>query len=109
PLVCRLALEFLDILDELLPSIRRMGAYFVDALNDLGRRHSFVKAVRGKGLMIGVELDFPGEPLVRDALADGMLINCTHGNVLRFLPPYIVTEREIDSAVAKLGAIFKKY
>ena len=55
-LACRVALEFFDILDELMPSIERVGAYFRSALEDLGRKHSFVKEVRGRGLMIGVEL-----------------------------------------------------
>ena len=108
PLACRVALEFLDILDELLPSIRSTGAYFRMRLRELAHHHHFVKEVRGEGLMIGVELDIPGKQIVLDALAAGMLINCTHETVLRFLPPYIVTEREVDQAIAKLKRIFKK-
>jgi acetylornithine/N-succinyldiaminopimelate aminotransferase len=109
PLACRLALEFLDILDGLLPSIRAHGAYFRSKLQDLARRHSYIREVRGEGLMIGVQLDIPGKQMVNDALADGLLINCTHDTVLRFLPPYIITEREIDIAIKKLAKIFKKW
>ena len=58
--------------------------------------------------MIGVQLDIPGKQMVNDALADGLLINCTHDTVLRFLPPYIITEREIDLAISKLAKVFKK-
>jgi len=108
PLACRVALEFCDILDELLPQIQRVGGYFHLQLNELARKHSFVKEVRGFGLMIGVDLHIPGKQLVLDAMAEGLLINCTHDTVLRFLPPYIVTEREVDVAVKILAKLFSK-
>jgi acetylornithine/N-succinyldiaminopimelate aminotransferase len=108
PLACRLALEFLDILEDLLPSIRTRGVYFRAKLQELAQKHSFIREVRGEGLMIGVQLDIPGKQMVNDALADGLLINCTHDTVLRFLPPYIITEREIDLAISKLAKVFKK-
>ena len=107
-LVCRVALEFLDILDELLPSIQRVGGYFHVVLNELARKHGFVKEVRGFGLMLGMELAIPGKQIVLDAMAEGLLINCTHETVLRFLPPYIVTEKEVDQAVKTLGRLFAK-
>lgn len=108
PLACRVALEFLDILDGLLPHIREVGGYFQVKLNDLARKHGFVKEVRGFGLMLGVELAMPGKQIVLDALAEGLLINCTHDKVLRFLPPYNVSEKEIDQAVRVLGKVFGK-
>lgn len=108
PLACRVALEFLDILDELLPAIQRVGGYFHVMLNELARKHGFVKEVRGFGLMLGVELAMSGKQLVLDAMAEGLLINCTHDTVLRFLPPYIVTEKEVDQCVKILGKVFGK-
>ena len=72
------------------------------------RRYGFIKEVRGQGLMIGVELDIPGKQMVVDAMADGMLMNCTHDTVLRFLPPFILTEKQVDAAAGKLNKIFKK-
>ena len=108
PLACRVALEFCDILDELLPQIQRVGGYFHVELNELARKHSFVKEVRGFGLMIGVDLQIPGKQIVLDAIGEGLLINCTHDTVLRFLPPYIVTEKEIDQAVKILAKLFNK-
>jgi predicted acetylornithine/succinylornithine family transaminase len=108
PLACRVALEFLDILDELLPHIQEVGGYFHVMLNELARKHAFVKEVRGYGLMLGVELTMPGKQLVLDAMAEGLLMNCTHDTVLRFLPPYNVTEKEIDQAVKVLGRLFAK-
>jgi predicted acetylornithine/succinylornithine family transaminase len=107
-LACRVALEFLDILDELLPSIQRVGGYFHVVLNELARKHGFVKEVRGFGLMLGMELAVPGKQLVLDAMAEGLLINCTHETVLRFLPPYIATEKEVDQVVKTLAKLFAK-
>ncbi len=108
PLACRVALECLEILDELLPAIQRVGGYFKDSLETLARKHSFVREVRGYGLMLGVDLAIPGKQFVLDAMAEGMLINCTHDTVLRFLPPYIITEKEVDRAVRILGRLFRK-
>jgi acetylornithine/N-succinyldiaminopimelate aminotransferase len=107
-LACRVALEFFDILEELLPAIQRVGGYFHVMLNDLARKYAFVKEVRGFGLMIGVEMEIPGKQMVLDAMAEGLLMNCTHDTVLRFLPPYISTERDVDAAVKILGKIFAK-
>ena len=100
--------EFLDILEGLLPHIQEVGGYFHVKLNDLARKHGFVKEVRGFGLMLGVELAVPGKQIVLDAMAEGLLINCTHDKVLRFLPPYNVSEKEIDQAVKVLGKVFGK-
>jgi predicted acetylornithine/succinylornithine family transaminase len=107
-LACRVALEFLDILDELLPSIQRVGGYFHVSLNELARKHGVIKEVRGFGLMLGVELNVPGKQLVLDAIGQGLLINCTHDTVLRFLPAYVVTEKEVDQAVKILGKLMAK-
>ena len=108
-LACRVALEFFDILEGLLPSIHQVGGYFRMRLDELGRKHSFIKEIRSTGLMIGVELTVPGKQLVLDAMAEGMLINCTHDVVLRFLPPYILTEKDVDRAVKVLAKIFRKF
>jgi predicted acetylornithine/succinylornithine family transaminase len=107
-LACRVAIEFLDVLEELLPSIQRVGGYFHVVLNDLARKHAFVKEVRGFGLMLGMELAVPGKQIVLDAMAEGLLINCTHDTVLRFLPPYIATEKDVDQVVKVLAKLFAK-
>ena len=107
PLACRVALEFFDVLDELLPSINSVGVYFRMRLTELMRAYPFVKEVRGQGLMIGVELDFPCKQLVLDGIREGLLFNCTHETVLRFLPPYILSEQDVDRAIGVLSKIFK--
>ncbi|MFZ0589547.1 MAG: aminotransferase class III-fold pyridoxal phosphate-dependent enzyme, partial [Bryobacteraceae bacterium] len=100
-------LEFLDVLEELLPSINHVGGYFRMRLTELARRHSFIKEVRGPGLMIGVDLEFPGKQLVLDGMKEGLLFNCTHETVLRFLPPYILTEHDVDRAIQGLTRVLK--
>jgi acetylornithine/N-succinyldiaminopimelate aminotransferase len=107
PLACRVAIEFMNILDPLLPHIEEMGRYFLAKLVELQKQFSFIREVRGQGLMIGVELSFPGKQLVLDAMEQGLLINCTHETVLRFLPPYISTDKEIDRAVRILKRVFR--
>ena len=77
-------------------------------LTELQRQFSFIKEVRGAGLMIGVELAFPCKPVVLDCLEQGMLINCTHDYTLRALPPYIITEQEVDRAITILKRVFRK-
>ena len=107
-LACRVSLEFLDIMEDLLPSIRKVGDYFKDRLQKLAGKHSFVKQVRGFGLMLGMELAFPGKQIVLDAIEAGLLINCTHETVLRFLPPYITTEAEVDRGLKILDKVLAK-
>jgi acetylornithine/succinyldiaminopimelate/putrescine aminotransferase len=77
-------------------------------LNELARKHPVIKEVRGFGLMLGVELAVPGKQVVLDAMAEGLLINCTHDTVLRFLPPYIITEKDVDQAVKTVGKLLSK-
>ena len=108
PLACRVALEFFDILDTLMPAITATGSYFRMRLTELAQKHSFIREVRGYGLMIGVELDFSGKQIVLDAMAAGLLLNCTHNVVLRALPPYILTEADVDRAIRVLDKVFKK-
>lgn len=106
---CRIAIEFFDILDELMPGLIETGAYFRMRLQELGRKFAFIKEVRGAGLMVGVELTAPGKQIVLDAMAEGLLLNCTHDVVLRFLPPYIIGIREVDQAIRILTKAFKKF
>ena len=107
PLACRVALEFMDILDTLLPHIEQAGTYFQMKLEELKKKFSFIQEIRGRGLMVGVDLSIPGKQIVLDAMEHGLLLNCTHETVLRFLPPYIVAEKEIDRAVSILKKVLQ--
>ena len=92
-----------------MPSINSVGSYFRMRLTELAQKHKFIKEVRGAGLMIGVELAIPGKQMVVDGIEEGVLFNCTHETVLRFLPPYILTEQDVERAVSSLDKIFCKY
>ena len=98
PVVTAAALAALEILSqaEFLAEVMAKGEYFRENLRQLQARHACIKEVRGLGLMIGVELDRDGVPLVTACREKGALINCTQGNILRFLPPLIVSREEID-------------
>ena len=106
-MACRVALEFADILDELLPHITQVGAYFRMKLDEMAKHFHCIREVRGVGLMLGVELEFSGKQIVLDAMAEGLLINATHDTVLRFLPPYIITEELVDRSVATLTKVLR--
>jgi predicted acetylornithine/succinylornithine family transaminase len=108
PLACRVALEFIDILEELLPTIRLRSELFRTRLNELAQRYEYIKEVRVFGLMIGVELHMPGKQLVLDMIERGLLMNCTHDVVLRMLPPYTISEPEVDRAISLLDRALKQ-
>jgi acetylornithine/N-succinyldiaminopimelate aminotransferase len=92
----------------MLDHCREVGAYFLLRLKELGEKFSFVREVRGRGLILGMELSMDGGPIVKQMMDRGILINCTMGNVLRFLPPLIVTKKEVDQVVTTLEEVFRE-
>ena len=105
-LACRAALLFLEELTTkgLLENVQRSGAYLERGLRAMATRQPAIKAVRGAGLMWGVELDRPALAVVDAARERRLLINRTSDTVVRLLPPFIITEREIDEALPLLEA-----
>ena len=102
-LACRAALVVLDELDRgLQSSVRRTSAHLFAGLRALRGRHASIVDVRGAGLMAGIEMSADAAPLVTAALERGLLVNRTATTVIRLLPPYIVTEQDIDEALAVL-------
>jgi acetylornithine aminotransferase len=94
------------ILDEgLLERAERMGAYLVGKLERLQAKHAIVEEVRGIGLMVGMSLRIPAGEIVKQGHARGLLLNVTHDTVLRFVPPLVVTESEIDAAISILDEL----
>jgi acetylornithine/N-succinyldiaminopimelate aminotransferase len=111
PLACAAALASFETLiedDIIIPAAAQLGRHFLQGLENLKRKYSFVKDVRGKGLLIGMELDFPGKDIVSACIKEGLLINCTMDTVLRFMPPLIIVEEEIDRLLETLDGIFAK-
>ncbi len=92
-----------------LDNCRAMGDYLLRRLEDFKNRYDFITTVRGRGLIIGMELSIDGGDIVKKCLAKGLLINCTVGKVLRFLPPLIVTKAEIDEMLGILDEVLQEY
>ena len=109
PLACSAACAAIEaILEEkLIENAAQVGDYFIEKLKGLQKKYSFIKDVRGKGLMIGVELKFEGKDIVSKCQEKGILINCTVNKVLRFIPPLIVTKEEVDKVTDVLDEVFK--
>ena len=107
PLVCAAANATLDAIidDDLLANSKEMGQYLKDELDKIKENHDIIKEVRGCGLMVGIELTEPGAEYVDKFREKGFLINCTAGNVLRFVPPLIITKADIDEFVKALDEI----
>ncbi len=107
PLMCSAALAAMHALEEdgILENGIAMGDYLRSKLEELCDKYSFIKEVRGRGLILGMELDCDGGEIVKQAMQRGLLINCTVGTVLRFVPPLVVTKPDIDAAITILGAI----
>jgi predicted acetylornithine/succinylornithine family transaminase len=111
PLACAAAIASIEALLEdniIIPNVAQLGAYFQQGLGKLKQKYSFVRDVRGQGLLIGMELDVPGKDIVSACLREGLLINCTVDTVLRFMPPLIISEEEIDLLIEALDRIFAK-
>ena len=112
PLACAAANVVLDTVgNELfLASVAKKGQYMKSRLQELQAKFpSLVKEVRGMGLILGMEITKPGRDIVNACLEKGAIINCTAGNVLRFVPPLIVTQEHIDEVCDILAEVLPEY
>lgn len=111
PLVSAAALATMDVLlhEGVLENCVEMGNYLRQSLEQLSSKYTCCGEVRGRGLILGLQLDIEGAPLVTAALKKGLLINCTAGKVLRFVPPLIVNKGEIDHAIEILDQVFTEF
>ncbi len=109
PLACAVSIAVIDTMrrDNLLDHIRNMGKHFLEQLQSLAASHSAITDVRGRGLMLGIEVS--NAELAKHVAAQMMerhiLINRTSETVLRFLPPYIIERHHIDLAIQALDDI----
>jgi acetylornithine/N-succinyldiaminopimelate aminotransferase len=101
PLACAAALQTLKVIEKenVCEMARVRGQYLLTRINDLSTNWNTIKNVRGKGLMIGVELAFPGAPVVKEMLKRGVLSNCASNTVIRLVPPLIISKEDIDTIV----------
>jgi acetylornithine/succinyldiaminopimelate/putrescine aminotransferase len=104
PLACRIALEFLSIVEEekLLENVNKVGAYLQDKLKELVSKRNAAIGVRGRGFIQGIQLEIPARPVVDEGLAEGVLFNSTHDTVVRFLPPFLMEEKHVDKGIRVL-------
>ncbi|MEQ1626589.1 MAG: acetylornithine transaminase [Nitrospira sp.] len=110
PLACAAGLAVCRILIEgrVLEQARRMGDYLAKELADFKDRHRAVRDVRGLGLLQGLEVEIDAKAVVADCLTRGVLVNATSERVLRFVPPLIITQAEIDRVLEILSSIFNQ-
>lgn len=110
PLVCAVALEFLSTVEDehLLENVRERGSQLRAELTRIAADFDFIREVRGEGLIFGIELAVEGKPYVEAALREGLIINCTHECVLRLLPPFIVTKRQVDEFAQRFRQVLQK-
>jgi predicted acetylornithine/succinylornithine family transaminase len=86
----------------------KMGKYFVKGLEALKKRFSFIREIRGEGLILGVELEIDGNKIAEACLQEGLLLNCTAYKVLRFVPPLIIKKNEIDRGLDILEKVLAR-
>jgi acetylornithine aminotransferase len=111
PLVTAVACEVLKRISDptFLERVGTVGAYFKERLQTIQAKYPrLVREIRGRGLILGMELELPGKDLVRRCQELGFLINCTVDTVLRFVPPLVVSEAEIDRLIQALDTAFSE-
>lgn len=111
PLLAAAALAAMKVYleDNVLENCLAMGSYLQQKFEELKENYDFIVEVRGRGLILGMELNIEGGEMVKTALERGLLINCTVGKVLRFVPPLTVSQDEIDQMLEILEGIFAEY
>ena len=110
PLACAAAVAVVEAIEEeyLLDNAEKMGQYTNQKLQQLKDKHPIIDHIRGKGLMIGIQLTESGKDIVDKCLEKGLRINCTHDSVLRFMPSMTVTSDQIDQAVEILDGVLSE-
>jgi acetylornithine/N-succinyldiaminopimelate aminotransferase len=110
PLACAAALKVLELLldNGKLEQSRSASEYLAKGLSKLAKQFSCVQEARGMGLLQGLELSIDGKPIVMECLEQRVLINCTVGRVLRFVPPLIVSKSQIDRLLTVLSDVLSK-
>ena len=108
PIVTAAALEVCKTLleEQIIESGKVAGSYFKDKLLALKDRHAIIEDVRGLGLLLGMKLKIDGAPIVKQCMQNGFLINCIQDRILRFIPPLVISEKEIDPLIECLDGIF---
>ncbi len=107
PLSCSAGIATLQALtqDGLIENAAKMGKMLHDGLDKLKEKHSIIRQVRGKGLMIGVEMKFDVKQILFDGISSGLLLLYSGRNILRFLPPLVISEEDISKTLESLDVL----
>ena len=110
PLSCAAGTATIQALTEdgLVESATKMGKIFLEGLERLKEKHRIIREIRGKGLMIGVEMKFDVKDLLFDGIANNLLLLYSGKNILRLLPPLVISESDINKALETLDVILSK-
>jgi predicted acetylornithine/succinylornithine family transaminase len=102
------SMAFLETIEteNLLGHVKIISSYFIKQLVGLQQKYQFITEVRGRGLMLGLVLDKTSAEIVNQLRDAGLICNGTAETVLRFLPPYIITESHVDEAISIMTAVF---
>lgn len=108
PLACTAISKVIDLFEEmdLLKNVEETGAYLYEKLEEITARHDCIKAHRGVGLMQGLECDCPVGDIINRAVEKGLLLINAGTNIIRFIPPLIVSKQDIDDMTAILDTCF---
>jgi len=110
PLVCRAALVFLDEVDRgLLDNVQARGAQLRAGLEQLLRDLPIVREVRGLGLMLGLRLWHSAQDVQKALYQQGLITNCTAGDVLRIVPPFVITKEQVEQGLRILRAVIARF
>ena len=106
PIACAASLATIDLIEnEYMENAATTGQYAIDALTEIMHRHPSIGDVRGKGLMIGVELKEKAGPYVQKLMEKGVIALLAGATVIRLLPPLVISKNEIDKVVSTLGEV----
>jgi acetylornithine/N-succinyldiaminopimelate aminotransferase len=107
PLVTRVAYEVFKIIkkEKILDNVKKMGKFLENKLEKLKNRFSFIKEIRGKGLMIGIELKMESYPIFLKCLENRLIVNSTHKNILRIMPALNVKKEELEKGIMILEKV----
>ena len=104
PLACAAISKVLDLFEEkhIIDNVTKVGEYLEKSLDQLVQKYDFIQTRRGVGLMQGLECDRPVGPIIEKALEKGLILINAGANVLRFVPPLVITREDVDAMTAIL-------
>lgn len=110
PLACAAAAKVFEIFEKqnVIENVKKVSAYFEKKLDELVEKYDCVKERRGMGLMQGIELNVAPKDVISDCLSNGLILFTAGTNVIRFVPPLVISEADVDECIEKLSKALDK-